>query len=941
MVTKSDLIYRRIRRHARQRIEFPEDTPPNERLKGYKEFLKVEREMILRYHRRGESGRTVCQGGAILVDVLVGHLFKTAVQACEKKRGEPLPCECSLVALGGYGRGEMSPMSDIDVMFLYPDGINPRVLAEVKQSLTDAVLYPLWDLGFKVGHSSRTVREAIQESRMDIKSRNSLLECRVIAGSMDLFAAFREAYREALSKSDLPSYLAELIDIQQKRRLQHGGNVFASEPNIKNGVGGLRDYQGIFWANLMLYGTPSLSTLYQNEILYEKEINEFDQAYDYLLRLRNELHLTQQRASDELILSLQPVVAQNLGYEGSAIQAVESLMKDYYFHARRIFRIAETLETRFRKISGFARETKRRGLMARMGRSKPERVDGFVIQDDEIRAEHEGIFVQDPMRMIRVFALIQEKRVGMSFELERLIEASLPMLTSEIIESPVFKDGFKALMRHSGRVYPVIQGMYDLGILVKVLPEFRNLHCLIQHDLHLVRYAEDIRVLNAIRKLDQVFTSGDGVERTLREEAPMVDLKDWMYWMFLLYPIEFPGSLPGHARLKDLPVAKADAILARFAFSREERERILTIIGRHRKVARFWQQEVEDSRIITIFAETIHDFDSLYYSFVFFYCDAWGRNPQYWDIHSFARLHGLFDRVARRFGDGAGNGWANDIAERIHAMKETVIARVVPEIPEEEIEAHFHLLPERYFATREVDEVNLHILLVHRLLHRIHEADSLGSLKPVIDWRWDPANEAYVVTIVTWDRAGLFYKLAAAFSAAGLNILKARAMSREDHIAIDTFNVTHPKLGMEVSDEDRARFEVAIQAVLVDGEGIDNRIREEFDKSHKKGILDRGPAFEISMPVRVEVYADPELEQVVLEYQGRDHIGLLYQVTKSVSNLSFNIESVRISTRNFIASGTLLLEDMASGEADPLEARMDRLRDRLVTLLGSSSWIIP
>ena len=415
-----------------------------------------------------------------------------------------------------------------------------------------------------------------------------------------------------------------------------------------------------------------------------------------------------------------------------------------------------------------------------------------------------------------------------------------------------------------------------------------------------------------------------------------------LYWALLLFSVKYPGLSNGAGSNLQRKGADVKMILKRLKLDSASVERVVSFIDRHRNVARFWQQaESEDTRLIQKIAQILGDHETASSSFWFHYCESLGRNPQYWRVHSLETAFETFAAVNRQIQLGvlANETNPDHVTSRKDMTRLEIKDQTIPGVCVDEIDAHFHLLPDRYFESRTVDDVELHIALVHRLLETIQQADSLGSLKPIIDWKDDPGGNFSVITVVTWDRSGLFYKLAGAISSAGINILKARAISREDHIAIDTFCVSHGKTGAVECEEVRHKFETGIEAILVDGEKAIERVREQYELSRQKAsVLSQNP-YDAALPVKVDLYYDLELRQIVADYQGKDRIGLLYRVSRTLSREKMNIDSVRIATNNGIATGTLFLTDESRDRRNDPE-RLAEIREKLIAILSSESWLV-
>jgi [protein-PII] uridylyltransferase len=279
-------------------------------------------------HDAGASGGEITRGRADIMDAMLRHLF-TYAEGSYVRRNGPMPMPVALIALGGYGRGELSPWSDLDVMFLFPAKTKPAARKPLQEHFTQEVLYILWDCGLKVGHSTRTVDEVFLEARRDIQTKTALLEARFLAGSERLYDAFAQAYRNFSTTEAPMDYIAARLEDQALRRAKFSDTIFNQEPDVKNGVGGLRDYQNALWMARVKLGITTIEELAAQNHLKPEEVREFNRAYDFLLRVRNELHFLSTRATDLLTLDMQPRVAANLGYrQAEALHRLEQFMQD-------------------------------------------------------------------------------------------------------------------------------------------------------------------------------------------------------------------------------------------------------------------------------------------------------------------------------------------------------------------------------------------------------------------------------------------------------------------------------------------------------------------------------------------------------------------------------------------------------------------------------------
>ncbi|MGB8340115.1 MAG: nucleotidyltransferase domain-containing protein, partial [Chthoniobacterales bacterium] len=335
----------KVLEHAQREFASTHEADPPHLLPLYQKFLKIENHRLRLRHKAGGGGREVCAGRASLIDIVLRHVFAAASTAAQARNGKKI-IPVSLVALGGYGRGELNPGSDVDVMFLHP-----HTGKEVPDSLAhtvEQVLYFLWDVGFKVGHSTRSVREAVAQANGEMLTKTAMLEARHLAGDAELFQRFRAQFRRHCVQGHEREYIAARMEDQAQRHKKFGNNVYLQEPNVKRGCGGLRDYQNLLWITYFKEGALTTTHLVGKDWLSVEGRRQIDAAYDFLLRVRTQLHYTSERSTDALHLSLQPEVARELGYQQKTpVARNEAFMKDYFAHTRNIFRITERLTERF------------------------------------------------------------------------------------------------------------------------------------------------------------------------------------------------------------------------------------------------------------------------------------------------------------------------------------------------------------------------------------------------------------------------------------------------------------------------------------------------------------------------------------------------------------------------------------------------------------------
>ncbi|HUJ44433.1 MAG TPA: [protein-PII] uridylyltransferase [Opitutaceae bacterium] len=915
----------RIHLHARERLNFQGDVPVAARLAACKTFLRLESGLIRMHHDAGEAGLKIVQARAAMIDVMLARLFDYALDAYRRARGEP-PSPVCLIALGGYGRHELSPQSDIDVMFLFPSKAKPAAVKPLQEHLVNEVLYILWDCDLKVGHSTRTIDEVFVEARKNIETKTSLLESHLVAGQTSLYETFAKAYRNFATTEDPKGYIADRLADQATRRAKYGDTAFLQEPDIKNGVGGLRDYQNTLWMARVKLGIERMEELHTLHYLRRKELADFQRAYNFLLRVRNELHFISKRPTDILDLEMQPRIAHHLGYrQHDILQRVEDFMEDYYRHAQAIYRISKIVESRLalsiRESTGSLLSFRDVLRLRRTQRTK--QIDGFVLRGQELGSLTPAVFSEDPVRLIRVFRHCQQLGAAPDFNLAALVRESLPLMTRRVLESADANISFRSILEEAGSVYPTLQLMHELGVLGRFIPAFDRLTCLVQHEFY-HRYTADIHTLNAIRELDRVFAEAEPITLKYRRELHETSAPTLLYLILLLHDIGKAMGIKDHS---ENGVRIAGPLLERLQVDARSRELVAFIIKNHLIMARFWQRHnVDDPQSATAFADLVGDAEKLRYLYVHTFCDARGTAASLWNGYKDTLHTTLFLATLDRLVLGEAVETRN--RERKQMIHEELITKQIPGISPEEISAHFNLLPERYFLHTEAAEITLHVQMVNRLLKSITEADSVSSLRPIVDWKDDLNRSLTIVNVVTWDRAGLFYKLAGGFSVAGLNILSAKVISRTDHIAIDTFYVVEPSRGVVQSQSAMETFARTVEAALIQNKDLYPEIVAQAKRIASSRYTTESNTLHTAFPPTVEVYHELALQHTIIDIQAHDQIGLLYSVAKTIYDHGFDITFARINTERGVALDTFYIE---SADHQPVEgtARLHTLRDAL------------
>ncbi|MGA2853002.1 MAG: [protein-PII] uridylyltransferase [Verrucomicrobiota bacterium] len=903
-------LLKKIEAAATARLTLPADSTAAEKLACYKGFLKVQTHRLKLLHRQGAGGREICAGRAAILDALLRHLWaaaKSSLSAQAQKEFPPL----SLVAVGGYGRAELNPHSDIDFMFLHDGQIAANKPLPYLSRLIDGVLYPLWDIGLKVGHSVRSIDDCVNVANTDMQSKTSLIEARLIAGDEALFKKFQKTLVAKCVDGFEEKYVAMRLEDQSARRAKFGNSACMQEPNLKNGCGGLRDFQNLLWMAFFKYRSRSLRELEQREFVGETERKQLEAAYDFLLRVRTELHYHANRPLDAMGKNLQPAVASGLGYhDRSPSQRIEKFMRDLYTHMRNILIITRTLEQRMALLPA---EPSRLSLRAWLPKRTPtvEPVDGFLFLDGEICAASDRIFRDHPRRLMRVFLQAQQRGLKLHPDLAQLIRSELSLVDRDFLNDEGVRETFLTILERRGEVAPVLRAMHEVNLLGKYIPEFGKLTCLVQHEFY-HQYAADEHTLVCLEQLDRVWEAKDEPYARYAPLFQSLERPGLLYLALLLHDV---GKSEIHKK-GDHPRVSAEMAMRaakRLRLEASAARLLRVIIENHLLMASMSQRrDLDDPSVISNFAEQIETTEALNLLTLLTFADSQGTSDKLWNGFKDSLLWQLHDLAMTLLTGGAEFIRAE---EKQRGLLLEEVRKLAPKpIAAEEVDAHFATMPARYFQIHPAKEILADIGIVHHFMRQlILEHDR--ALSPVTAWLDEPDRGYNVVKICTWDRAGLFSKIAGSLSAAGLNILGARIFTRADGIALDTFFVHDGRTGNLASREQHDKFAALLEKVLI-GEGVD------LPALIARRITGR-PAYEAyageRMATQINFDNEASETQTLIEIQTEDQLGLLYAISQTFSELALDIARARIVTERGAAIDSFYVCEPGGGKVVSVE----------------------
>ena len=847
-------------------------------------FIKLEDQRLRMAHRCGATGSWTAETRSFIIDAVVQTAFATAAYAGWQDATIPKASDSfAVVGLGGYGRGELAPYSDVDLLFLH-GGLRGGSNAVEMRRILERILRYLWDAGLTVGHSFRTIRECISASRDDLHLQTALISNRLLAGSRSLFDRLTGAL-EPERKRRSHSFISAIQEEREQRYGRFGDAICLQEPNVKEGAGGIRDLHTALWLAYARHGCRTLAEMQAHDLITSEERKIAERAYDFLLSVRYRMHLLTARKVERVALDLQPALAEEFGYTSDdQLLASERFMRDYYRNARELYLFGESVVARIAEPDALP------SRWFSWQRSVPPS-EPFSIKDRKIHLEHNGeLFAKNPLMVLSAFALAQAARVTFGHSLEQAMRKNLAVVNRQFRGSVEVSNAFLSMLRRRGRVGHVLRLMHEVGFLGRFLPEFGRISLLIQHDLY-HHYTIDEHTLKVIEALDELYNSQDIKRAHLRAIFDEVEDPTLLYLSLLLHDIG-KGQGRGHV---PRGVKISERVCRRLQLTKDEAAKVVLLVKHHITMAHISQRrDLTEPHVAADFSTQIGGLDALNMLLLLSYSDMNGVGPGVWSDWKGNLLWELYERT--RVHMTSSDAPPHGLVQLAH-YKETILNALAGAAPLSDVERHLALLPDRYVRTTTPDGAASHLRMIELLN------------KDVLSWNWTAHGRATTeLVICTRDRHGLFADIAGTLTAQGVEILRAEINTREDGIAIDTFMLRDAATHHAVEERRFALIERALRAAIK-GEADVAALVEKWRTHHaprRRKTASSGRR--LSMPV---VACDNQAAEsaTVVEVRAHDEPGLAYKIASVASSLGFEIVYAKITTEKSDAFDVFYMTD--------------------------------
>ncbi|MGA3085283.1 MAG: [protein-PII] uridylyltransferase [Thermodesulfobacteriota bacterium] len=824
----------------------------------HKKYLLDQRQKLREQHDRdqGESGLTIAHRHASFIDVFIISVFNSLeVRAIFGLEGEDP--SCTVMGLGGYGRKELSPFSDIDLLFLYPEKNDPQVEEAIRK-----VLYPLWDVGYDLGYTVQSMGDCLEMARSDPQFLTALLDARRITGSPVLAQSLKDQIGKLLKEGQELLWQDWILKEREKRHLRYGDSAFFLEPHLKEGLGGLRDIHCLLWIGKALFEAPDFRTLEKAGLLSAEDRDTLIHSEKYLLRLRNQLHYLAGRKTDQLSFEFQEAMAEWAGIKKQGdILPVEVFMREVYKHLQQV----QTIHQNFFERMAEQRET---------GEKHREILEpGIYLEGGRIYLESAQVIQDNPPVLMKLFWYALKKEAVLVQETIRLIKQNLSLIDETFQNSRQVSELFLEIIKDLKTPRELLETMLQTGVLTHYIPEFEATVCRTQFDTYHV-YTVDIHLLLTLVELKKI-----GRGYYLKEEPLLFgiwgEIEDFsvLYLASLFHDLG-KGQGNNHAQQGALMIPR---IAERLKLPLQTSKTISYLVKNHLLlVETALRRDLNDEELIVRCARTIQETSTLKMLYLISYADALATSARAWNNWKSLLLKELFFKILHILEKGE---WASESAlEAIETSQRQVVELLEKEISSKEVKNILEGMPSSYLLSLSAESIAKHLRLLRQM-----------DGKPFL-WAVEKKEDIYEIFICCHDRPGLFSRLTGVLSLNNINILGAQIFTRPDKIALDIFQVNPP---LDPLFEGETWEQVYDQLT----KAVSGKLSLDYRLAKKKSglMLSTGPKIVAESRVIIDNHGSDFCS--IVEIYTQDRLGLLYAITKTLSVMELNISFAKISTK--------------------------------------------
>ena len=848
------------------------------------------------------AGNVAAAGQAFLTDQLLRVAFDFTTQRLQVLSNPTTAERLTLAAVGGYGRAEMAPHSDVDIAFL-----TPWKATGWSEAVIESMLYTLWDLGLKVGHSSRSLDEMVRMARGDLTIRTALLEARYVWGDQGVYDEASSRFDREIVAGTARVFVADKLAEREARHKRMGDSRYVVEPNLKEGKGGLRDLHTLFWIGKYLHRVRTVAELVDKGLLTATELRQFQKAENFLWAVRCHLHLVTGRAEDRLTFDVQSEIARRMRYaERPGRPAVERFMQHYFLTAKTVGDLTGVFLAHL--DDSLAPKGRRFGLSGFM--RSPRKLAGFVLDRSRLALPSDDWFRQDPVRLVELFAVADAQGVEIHPTAMRAAARDAKLIDARVRADPRANALFMEVLASPRDPETVLRWMNEATVFGRFVPDFGRVVAQMQFDMyhHYTVDEHSIRAIGLLARIEKGELQADHPLATaiLRQTS----MRRVLYIAVLLHDI-------AKGRGGDHSVLGAEVAMKlgpRFGLSAAETETAAWLVRHHLLMSAFaFKRDLSDYKTISDFAALVQSPERLRLLLALTVVDIRAVGPGVWNGWKRQLLGDLYDAAEEvlRLGHKQ-SGRSERIAAKQADLATTLGWR------DADFAAYARRLPDSYWIA-EPDDV---------LIANARAVAAAGDTPLTVSAQVYPARGATLVSVYTADHPGLFYRLSGAIHLAGASIIDARVHTARDGMALDNFLVQDP-FGQMFDDAARlTRLERAI------GDALTSRSRLTERLAARPLARPRADAFAIAPNVLVDNRASNRY--TVIEVNARDRPGLLHALAHALFDSKLTIRSAHVATYGERAVDTFYVTDLIGDKVEEA-ARLKAVEQRLLDATEGTS----
>ncbi|MCP5382528.1 MAG: [protein-PII] uridylyltransferase [Kordiimonadaceae bacterium] len=852
---------------------------------------------------KGETGVNLANAQSFLTDEIVHMLYDVVTDYIYHLANPTKSERLCLAAFGGYGRQEMAPYSDIDLLFILP-----YKKTAWSEQVVEYMLYILWDMGFVVGHAVRTIDESIRLCHTDLTIKTALLEMRYIWGDRSLYEELAAKYERKIIKGNAPEFTEEKLQERDERHKRLGDTRYVVEPNLKEGKGGLRDLHTLFWIAKFIYKVNSLNEIVEKGVFSQDEYKEFQKAEDFLWAVRFQLHYFAGRPEERITFDVQKILAEKLGYtDRPNMSGVERFMKHFFLTAK-------TVGDLTRIFCAYLEEKhKRKPIRLSNFSFRSKTVEGFPIEGSRLSFKNVEVIVEDPVKMIEIFHVAQKYALDIHPRALRMMWQNLKLIKGRTRNNQKANEIFLEIMTFKDGPGFALRLMNEVGVLGRFVPDFGRVVAQMQYDMYHV-YTVDEHTIRAIELLSQL-------ERgLLADEHPLsndiihkVLSRRVLYLSVFLHDIA-KGRKGDHSILGE---EVAQKLCPRFGLTSAETETVAWLVRWHLLMTySAFKRDLSDPKTIADFAGQVQSPERLRLLLVLTVVDIRAVGPKVWNGWKGQLLRDLYSRSAEYL---LGGQVKYENSYHVDSIK-AELKEALPEWSDKKFEKYTRRFYNTYWHAMPVEDLVRNALMIDL-------ADKYND-NFTVNIHIDDFQDISELSIYTQDHPGLFARLTGAIALSGASIQDARIFTTKDGMALDSFRIQDAE-GQVFKDKRKLeKLEQNIRDTL----SGKLRPREVFDRRRIKKL--RTDVFKVEPRVLIDNKASNT--RTVIELNGRDRIGYLFDLSQVLFDLKISISSAHIATYGERAITVFFVRDIF-GHKITNEKRLELIEEKLMNVLTVDS----